>query len=150
MYYRMNNASIEIPDGWHDQTIHIFSSEPPGKPGPTIVISKEKLVKGKDLASYKRMVMSKLPQELPGLKILNEEKIFINREVEVELIEHIWNSNHGLIHHYQAMLIQNKSGLFTNEENIGYCFTMSVMEGMHKAAMDGQFKKIVSTFKLER
>lgn len=146
----MNEASIEIPDGWYDQTIHIFSSEPPGKPGPTMVISKEKLVKGKDLASYKRMVMSKLPQELPGLKILNEEKFLINRDVEAELVEHTWNSDHGLIHHYQAMLVQKKSGLFSSEENTGYCFTMSVMEGMHKVNMEEQFKKMVSTFKFDR
>ena len=151
MHYRLNNAQITLPDSWHEQTIYMYSSHPAGQPGQSLSITQEQLEPGRDLAGYKRMFLSKLPDELPGFKLLAEETIYLADKQPAEYVEHVWKADYGLMHHYQALLIRNvPKGILRTANLVGYCLTMSVMEAMHKPTMGDQFKKIAQSFTFER
>jgi hypothetical protein len=151
MKYRMNDASFWVPDNWYEQTLHMLTSEAPGKPGISLVVHHEILEKGKTATSYKDMSLSRFPLELPGFKLLKEKEIsLLNGSRKGWLLEHTWQSDTGLMHHYQAVFVIAGSTIFTKEVTKGYSFTMSLMEALHKPDLEKTFINIISSFNLEK
>ena len=149
MKFRMNDASLSVPDGWHDQSLYIFSSEEPLKPGISLVISTEILEKGKDSTSYKDMALGRFPIELPGFKLLQEKEIsMLDRHRKGWLLEHTWKADTGLMHHYQAIVAVIRPTGIIKEINKGYSITMSMMEALHKPELENTFLTIVNSFNL--
>ncbi|MFT3933286.1 MAG: DcrB-related protein [Chitinophagaceae bacterium] len=151
MKYRMNDASLWIPDGWFEQTLHILSSDEPGKPGISLVVNAEMLDKKKDAKSYKDMALSRFPIELPGFSLLQEKEIpMLEGATKGWLLEHTWKAETGLMHHYQALCVYKRNTGIASEVNKGYSITMSMMEALHKPELEKTFKTIANSFKLER
>jgi hypothetical protein len=151
MTFRTNNGTLNLPDNWYDQSIYAFSNVPPGKAGVSVVLCKEKLANHKDLQSYKRMILAKLPDELPEMNVLSQDQFYNSRRTEIALFEYVWKSNYGLMHHYQAIMIhKTAAGLFSGDDTWGYCFTLSVLESLYYPELIDLFKQIVLSFKIER
>ena len=145
MTYRMNTSSIELPDGWHEQTLHILTTSPPGKPGQSLVIISEPLPQGKDLVAYKELSLGRLPQQLPGFRLLKEEPWQIKPQRPGYLLEYVWQTDHGQMHVYQGVFVQLESKGFWREQLRGYSLTLTVPAMLHQGDEQELFGQIVQS-----
>lgn len=144
MNYRMNNASVIIPDNWHEQTLHIFSSETPTKPGVSLVINKELISEDKGLDLYKELALTRLPDELKDYKLIKERKVITTQHlISAYVFEFTWQSEHGQIHHYQAIFLN------PFKPSDVYNITISVLEFLNSIDVNQTFENIVDSFRFE-
>jgi DcrB len=65
----IGEGSINIPAGWHNASVNIFSTSPEG--GLNISINRDKLVGKAILNDYAVQQLETLPQQLPQFKLLH-------------------------------------------------------------------------------
>lgn len=144
----MNEASIDIPDGWHEQTLHIFSSEGPGRAGHSLVISAEPLPPGKSLTDYKEMALTRLPHELPGFKLLRDSAATIQGRIPGVVLESQWQQDGSVMHVFQALFIV---GAGTSKQPLkGFNLTMTVPELLYTEQSMTLFAQLLRSYKFDR
>ncbi|MCX6216959.1 DcrB-related protein [Spirosoma sp.] len=146
MRYRTNDAVIDIPDDWHDQTLHIFSSEQPGKAGYTIVITSEQLDRVADGAGYRDMALQRLPKELPGFSLVKELATVIMSTLPCYVLEYTWNSPNGVMHHFQALFATKQSQRLLK----GYSITMSIPEDLFHPDLELLFARTIRSYTFDQ
>ena len=147
MNYMMNDTVFWVPDEWHEQTVHILSSEMPGRPGISLVAHTEIMEKKKDSTAYKDMSLDRLQAELPGFTLLKEEVHMLYGKGW--LLEHRWHSDVGLMHHFQALACIDKETSFFKSLNKGYSLTMSMMESLYEPTHKKTFLAIAQSLLLK-
>lgn len=148
MRYRMNEASIDVPDGWHEQTMHIFSSEGPGRAGHSLVISAEPLPPGKTLADYKAMALTRLPHDLADFKLLRDSPATIQRSIPAAVLESQWQSEGGVLHVFQALFVVG--GTSAKQPVKGYNMTMTVPELLYTEQSMLLFADLLRSYQFDR
>ncbi|MEZ0609904.1 DcrB-related protein [Fibrella sp. WM1] len=148
MIYRMNEASIEIPDGWHEQTLHIFSSEGPGKAGHSLVMTAEPLPPGKTLDAYKAMALTRLPHELPGFRLLQDLPANIQGRIPAVVLESQWEQEGSIMHVFQALFVVTTGS--AKQPIKGYSLTMTVPELLYTEQSQLLFAQILRSYQFDR
>lgn len=149
MTYRMNEASVNVPDGWHEQTLHIFSSEGPGRAGHSLVISAEPLPPGKSLDDYKAMALTRLPHELANFKLLRDSPAVIQGRIPAAVLELQWQSEGGVLHVFQSLFVV-ATGTSKQPMLKGYSLTMTVPELLYTEQSMLLFADILRSYQFDR
>lgn len=148
MRYRMNEASVDVPDDWHEQTLHIFSSEAPGRAGHSLVISGEPLPPGKTLDAFKAMALIRLPHELPGFKLIQESPASIQGRIPAVVIESQWQQEGSVMRVFQALFVVSSG--WPKQSLKGYHLTMTVPELLYTEQSQLLFAQILRSYQFDR
>jgi hypothetical protein len=136
--YRINEGSLELPDGYVDQTINVFPNSSASPADFSIVVSRDTPLAGENLQGYFERQMKQLPNSLPGLKVVRRAQITVGDQPAFE-VEYTWVSKGMKMHQRQATLMVG--GRILN-------VTASALDNsFHKFA--AQFDEILSSFKFE-
>lgn len=136
--YRFNEGSLELPEGYVDQTINVFPNSSSSPADFSVVVSRDSPLAGENLQAYFERQMKQLPNTLPGLKVLRRGQITVGGEPAME-VEYTWVSKGMKMHQRQATLMAG--GRILN-------VTASALDNsFHKFAT--QFEEILDSFKLE-
>lgn len=70
MIYRMHEASFELPDALHDQSVNVFTQTASGASPFNIVITRSSVEPGTDLKTHVDDELATLAQTLSGFELL--------------------------------------------------------------------------------
>lgn len=101
--YRMNDAMLELPDDWEDKSVHVFASPDSSASPVTLVINKDGLKSGQDLADLAEQRLDELESMLKQFTLLERRQIEIAGKTALEA-EFKWRSDAGLMHQRQIFL----------------------------------------------
>lgn len=136
--YRIHEGSLELPDGYVDQTLNVFPNSSAVPADFSVVVSRDAPLAGENLQSYFERQMKQLPNTLPGLKVLRRGQTTVGDQPAME-VEYTWVSKGMKMHQRQATLMVG--GRILN-------VTASAHDNaFHKFA--AQFEEILGSFKLE-
>jgi hypothetical protein len=95
--YRLNEGSIDLPNGWKDQSINIISSTGGGALGLSFTISRDDIPWGMKFAEYVKDEIAKAKEALTEFTIVEEQEVEIHGASAVE-IECKWKAKQGPMH----------------------------------------------------
>jgi len=72
--YRLNEADLQIPDGWQDNTIHSFVLPGDGGGAASLVITRDMEAGDVDLSAYADQQLVRSAQQLPSYTLLSREQ----------------------------------------------------------------------------
>ncbi len=121
----IGEGSINIPAGWHNASVNIFSTSPEG--GLNISINRDKLVGKVTLNDYAVQQLEILPQQLAKFKLLHQQTLQLGADsanlqqdngYPAILFEFTWQSPEiGLVHQIIMCAAQGKNVLnFTGSQ----------------------------------
>lgn len=135
--YLMNDAEIEIPDDWVDQSVNLFSASPQPPAPLSLVITRDRLKAGQDLPEFAETKLGELESQLTSLKIVEKRQIEVGGQLALEA-ELRWTSKQGPVHQRQVYIENGERVLVLTATSPG---TIS-------AAHASQFEQVLSTLKL--
>jgi hypothetical protein len=99
--YTVNEASWEIPTGWRDRTVNIFSygTEPPLP--LSLVVSRDELKSGQTLADFADEQVKQFGEKLHQFRLLGKRQLTVSGAVALEA-EFTWRSEKGPMHQRQV------------------------------------------------
>jgi hypothetical protein len=148
MDFRTNSFKLDIPKGWNDQSLYMFSSKPAGQPGLSFVVTREPLLSGKSLDTYKEVILARLPAELGEIKVIAEQTSNLHSSLDILHLEMKWNSKqYGILHNHVAAFILPELNLNGEQVKQGYVFTLNSLESLYKDEYKHLFLNIVSSIK---
>ena len=65
--HNIGEGSLNIPPEWHNQSINIFTAQPPGAPGISVTVNRDRLAYGNTLQDYAAQQCQKLEKQLSKL-----------------------------------------------------------------------------------
>ena len=112
MHYQMQEGYLTLETGdWQDRTINMLGANHLPTKGTNLVITREALPDGMELADYLLNQKSILTKELTGFKILTDSPDTIN-DLPAHFLEFTWNNQGNPMH--QMIFIINNSGSVLN------------------------------------
>ena len=89
--YRLYEGSIEIPDGWKDQTMNAFMfPEPNGKGAKaSIVVSRDYETKSDNIGHYADLQLVEAAKKLPKYKLIRRNEIQISGQSAMQ-VDYTW------------------------------------------------------------
>ena len=69
---------LELPQSWFNSSINIFTAEPPGKPGPSLTVNRDRLQPELTFGDYANEQLRKLQAQLKNFKIEEQREIEIS------------------------------------------------------------------------
>ena len=112
MIFQMQEGYLTLGDGdWHDSSVNMLGANHLPTKGTNLVVTREPLPAGMDLADYLLNQKSILSKELTGFNILADNTDTING-LPAHFIEFTWNNQGNAMH--QMMFIINNAGSVMN------------------------------------
>jgi len=107
--YEHPDVSFEVPRDWEDRSVAAFSAPvPPGKKaGPNVVLTRDKLEPGENLASYADRNLVELAQRLDKFSLQKRVDITVSELPAVEL-RFTWKGTGGLVDQRLVMCTTGK------------------------------------------
>lgn len=102
--YRINEGSLELPEGYVDQTLNVFPNSSAVPADFSVVVSRDAPLAGESLQAYFERQMKQLPNSLPGLKVLRRGEMTVGGRPAME-VEYTWVSKGMKMHQRQATLM---------------------------------------------
>ena len=87
--YQLNEATLELPDEWIDQTINVFPNSSSDPAEFSVVITRDNPYAKEDLEKYFERQTKQLPDSLPGFKEIRRGKLTLDDRDAVD-IEYNW------------------------------------------------------------
>jgi len=119
--YHINEGTFDLPDEWSDRSMNIFTPDESENPEWNIVISRDKLKEGENLADYISEQLEEMPKALPRFQLLSEEEVQVNDFTGNKIIS-TWMGEGGTIRQKQYVFVKNGKSLV---------FTFTVLERLH-------------------
>lgn len=96
--YDHPDVSFEVPRDWEDRSVAAFSAppSPSGKSSPNIVLTRDKLNPGENLAGYADRSLVDLAQRLDKFSLIKRSDLVVCDLPAIEL-RFTWKGNSGLI-----------------------------------------------------
>lgn len=95
--YVMNEASIDLPSGWRDQSINVVSSGSPLDPGMTFTVTRDDVPFGMSFDEYLEDQVGEVSRKLDKFELLNRRGVTLDGANGAE-IECRWQSTQGPMH----------------------------------------------------
>lgn len=107
--YEHPDVSFDVPRDWEDRSVAAFSAPlPPGKKyGPNVVLTRDKLEPGENLASYADRNLVELAQRLEKFALQKRSDITVSNLPAIEL-RFTWKGSGGLIDQRLVMCATGK------------------------------------------
>lgn len=99
--YHINEAELDLPDEWSDKSVNIFSSGASAKAPLTLVISRDEMKEGQELADFADEKLAELSPQLSQFKLIDKRQVEVAGDVALDA-EFTWRSNQGLMHQRQT------------------------------------------------
>jgi hypothetical protein len=88
--YRLYEADIQIPDAWHDNTIHAFSKADNSQgPAANFVITRDSVSQCIDVQGYADQQLVEAAKKLKGYKLLGRRPMSIAGQPAIE-VNYTW------------------------------------------------------------
>jgi len=107
--YKHADISFDVPRDWEDRSVAAFSAPvAPGKTaGPNVVVTRDKLEPGENLASYADRNLVELAQRLEKFTLQKRSDITVSELPAIEL-RFTWKGNSGLVDQRLVMCATGK------------------------------------------
>ncbi|HZF51748.1 MAG TPA: DcrB-related protein [Polyangiaceae bacterium] len=107
--YEHPDVSFDVPRDWEDRSVAAFSAPlPPGKTtGPNVVLTRDKLEPGENLASYADRNLVELAQRLEKFSLVKRSDLTVSDLPAVEL-RFTWKGAGGLVDQRLVMCATGK------------------------------------------
>ncbi len=107
--YEHPDVSFDVPRDWDDRSVAAFAAPLPGgkKVGPTIVLTRDKLEPGENLASYADRNLVELAQHLEKFTLQKRSDITVSELPAIEL-RFTWKGTSGLVDQRLVMCATGK------------------------------------------
>ncbi len=107
--YEHPDVSFDVPRDWEDRSVAAFSAPvAPGKTaGPNVVLTRDKLEPGENLASYADRNLVELAQRLEKFTLQKRSDITVSELPAIEL-RFTWKGNSGLVDQRLVMCATGK------------------------------------------
>ncbi len=106
MTQNIGEGTLDIPPGWYNASINIFTAEQPGRAGPSLTVNREVLRPGTTLAEHAAEQIEKLRARLKDFRTGEQGRAVLDgRPAQVH--EFTWQSDKGLIMHQILVSVQN-------------------------------------------
>ena len=107
--YEHPDVSFDVPRDWEDRSVAAFSAPlAPGKTaGPNVVLTRDKLEPGENLASYADRTLVELAQRLEKFSLQKRSDITVSELPAIEL-RFTWKGNSGLVDQRLVMCATGK------------------------------------------
>jgi hypothetical protein len=102
--YRANDFSLDLPADLKDKTVHIFSLTDDQPSEFSLVIARDSLHDGEDLAGYLTRQRALFTRKLPGFELLQDREVLVDGRPGVEA-DHAWRAAEGRMHQRQVALV---------------------------------------------
>jgi hypothetical protein len=117
LIYQGNGFTIERPEGWKQNTVHLIMGPVQDRVQHNIVVTVDEDLDCKLLSDYVEMQVSTLEQQLIGYRLLKREDIFLTNGTPAHKIIFRWDPTD------QFTIYQEQIYVFSN--NMGYKITAS-------------------------
>ena len=136
----IGEGRLDIPASWHNQSVNIFSVQPPGQPGLNLTINRDRLPLGVALKDYAQEQMDRLAQHLDGMDLLGQDSLELDGRPAVEF-EFVWRSEAaGPVHQLLLSVAEGASVL-----NIA-----ATSQGRMEKGQLAEVRRIVRSFEFNR
>jgi hypothetical protein len=98
--YQINEGAFELPDGWPDQTVNIFTTSREAPAEFSLVISRDEELEGEELRDYVARQHKTLYEQLPRLRMLRRGEAVLDGQPAVD-VEFTWESDAGVMRQRQ-------------------------------------------------
>ncbi len=107
--YEHPDVSFDVPRDWEDRSVAAFSAPlPPGKKaGPNVVLTRDKLEPGENLASYADRSLVELAQRLDKFTLVKRSDVTVSELPAIEL-RFTWKGVGGLVDQRLVMCATGK------------------------------------------
>ncbi|EYF05454.1 DcrB-related protein [Chondromyces apiculatus] len=107
--YEHPDVSFEVPRDWEDRSVAAFSAPlaPGKKTGPNVVLTRDKLSPGENLAGYADRSMVELAQRLEKFTLQKRSDVTVSGLPAVEL-RFTWKGSSGLVDQRLVMCATGK------------------------------------------
>ena len=110
--HNIGQGEIDIPALWHDQSVNVFTSQPPGAPGMSITVNRDRLPLATTLPEYAQSQFGKLARQLKGFRLIEQGDIELDGR-PAYLCEFAWHTDDmGPVH--QVLLCVADGALVLN------------------------------------
>lgn len=94
----IGEGSLAIPADWHNSTVNIYTSQPPGVKGLSITVNRDRLPLGTTLSEYVSSQSKKLKEQVKDFQPIHDEAVVVDGK-EGHVFIFTWNSpDAGEIH----------------------------------------------------
>lgn len=101
--FLMNECSIEVPQGWNDQSINVISSNSAMAPGLTLTVTRDGLPFGMSFHEYLEEQVGQVSKAMIDFKTLGRQSVLLDG-IEAAEIECTWMSKQGPMHQIIYMM----------------------------------------------
>lgn len=136
--YRINEGTIDLPQGWQDRTINVVSSSLTG-PGATLTITRDDMPWGMGFGEYIDDQGKQAAQALKDFTVLGRRDLIVDKLPAIE-IECRWVAAQGRVHQL-ITTVQDGQKVLVLTASIG-----GEMSENQKAEM----RRVISTLHLDR
>lgn len=137
--YRINEGSIDLPQGWHDRTINVVSSNLAG-PGVSLTITRDDMAWGMGFGEYVADQAKQAAQALKDFRIAQQRELTVNGVPAVEVECH-WSAKQGAIHQLITTVSAGGGKVLILTASVG---------GEMSPAQQAEMRRVVSTLRLDQ
>lgn len=83
---------LALPAEWHNASLHIFTAQPPGSPGLSITVNRDRLPFGTALETYAEDQLEKLRHQLKAFELKAKEAFQLDGRPACDL-EFVWHTD---------------------------------------------------------
>jgi hypothetical protein len=106
----IGEGCLEIPAGWHNQSVNIFTAQSPGTPGVSVTINRDRLPFQTTIQTYVQEQSGKLRRQLKGFKLVDECPVEIDGRPGHQ-IEFTWQTDDAGPIHQVLVCLANGNAL---------------------------------------
>jgi hypothetical protein len=110
--YEIDEATIQLPDEWADQSVNILASSREMPAEFSLVINRDGMEDGEELSDYVARQEKSLRQELPGLSVTRRGDLPIDGRPAVDL-ELRWTADTGPVRQRQICVAHEPGKVLT-------------------------------------
>lgn len=106
----IGEGGLDIPAGWHNSTVNIFTAHAPGTPGQSITINRDRLPPGSSFSDYTGEQSKKLARKLRDFKMLEDS----TREIDgraAHFFEFTWQEERSGVIHQLLLSVHGDEGV---------------------------------------
>lgn len=106
--YRTNECLLDVPGDWHDRSIHVFTvgDGPPFQ--MTVVINKDEMKEGDNLAEFADQRLDQMESQLKQFTLIEKRQSELGGRPALEA-EFKWRSDQGTMHQRQLFVPSDSS-----------------------------------------
>lgn len=105
--YQMNEGRFVLPDGWNDQSVHLFLS---GNGEFSLVVSRQPVPPGQDLDAFATGQLNELRENLSRFHLLRRMETTLDSLPAVEA-EFTWVREGQSMHQHQTFVFHDQTAL---------------------------------------